>query len=54
MACNHCNGTGWILYKDKAPSPPYKEGSELEYARECVCREPKRAYQNYQNPYDQI
>lgn len=37
MVCRKCNGTGWYLYKLDAPSPPYKKGSKIEYARTCEC-----------------
>lgn len=37
MTCQYCHGISWILIKKAAPSPPYKEGQELEYAERCVC-----------------
>jgi hypothetical protein len=50
MSCEYCHGTGWLLYKEDAPSPPYREGEKLEYAKGCVCSyESKRPNQDYQN-----
>ena len=47
MSCQYCKGTGWILYKVDAPSPPYRENHKLEYAKECVCvMQDKKAYNN--------
>ena len=47
MICEHCDGVGWLLYKEEAPCPPYKQGMELEYAKRCVCfHESKGAYQD--------
>lgn len=37
MKCKICKDIGWILYKKDAPSPPYKEGTKLEYAQQCAC-----------------
>jgi hypothetical protein len=37
MICEYCKDTGWFLYKEDAPSPPYKEGSQLEFAKGCAC-----------------
>ena len=37
MTCPVCKGTGWFLYKEDAPSPPYKQGSKLEFAKGCAC-----------------
>ena len=38
MTCKFCKDTGWYLYKEKAPSPPYNQGSQLEFAKRCVCQ----------------
>jgi hypothetical protein len=55
MSCQYCKGTGWILYKEEAPSPPYKQGQELEFAKGCVCSYGhKGAYQDQQSAQDQI
>jgi hypothetical protein len=48
MSCEYCHDTGWLLYKKEAPSPPYNQGMELEYAKECVCRVSQRYSQNKQ------
>lgn len=37
MSCEYCHGVGWLLYKEEAPSPPYNQGMELEFAKRCVC-----------------
>lgn len=37
MSCEFCNDSGWYVYKLNAPSPPYKQGAELEYTQRCVC-----------------
>jgi hypothetical protein len=47
MSCQFCQGLGVVLYKEDAPSPPYKQGSQLEYAMRCVCVETKGPNQNY-------
>lgn len=53
MSCEYCHGVGWLLYKEEAPSPPYNQGTELEYAKRCVCaHESKRHNQNYQSGPD--
>jgi hypothetical protein len=50
MSCEYCHGVGWLLYKEEAPSPPYKQGQELEFAKRCVCSyESKGHNQNYQS-----
>lgn len=41
MTCPYCKGIGWLLYEEDAPSPPYKQGSKLEFAKECVCQYPQ-------------
>ena len=47
MTCQYCHGVGWLLYKEEAPSPPYNQGTELEYAKRCVCfYESKEPQQN--------
>ena len=48
MICRKCFNTGWILYKKDAPSPPYKEGSKIEYARDCDCRQTRSGEQSQQ------
>jgi hypothetical protein len=49
MSCEYCHGTGWLLTKKDAPSPPYEEGQQLEYGTRCVCQhESKRPYQDQQ------
>jgi hypothetical protein len=49
MSCQNCKDTGWFMYKEDAPSPPYKEGVELEFVKRCVCcHEPKRPHQDQQ------
>lgn len=47
MTCSYCNDTGWFLYFKDAPSPPYKQGMQLEYGKECICRGPQRPAQNF-------
>jgi hypothetical protein len=50
MTCEYCHGTGWLLSKKDAPSPPYEEGHQLEYANRCVCHyESQKFNQDYQN-----
>lgn len=50
MTCQYCKGTGWLVYKEDAPSPPYKQGMKLEFAKGCVCsRESKGPYQDQQS-----
>lgn len=50
MICPYCKGVGWFLYKEAAPSPPYKQGMELDFAKRCVCQNAaKRPNQNYQS-----
>lgn len=55
MSCPYCNDTSWILIKKDAPSPPYNEGYQLEYAERCVCtygtQRPNKNHQNEQNPF---
>ena len=49
MTCKYCKGTGWFLYKEDAPSPPYKQGTQLEFAKGCGCEGGhKGPYQNQQ------
>lgn len=51
MTCKYCNGIGWFLHKEDAPSPPYKANTKLEFAKECACRnEGNRPYQNNKSP----
>jgi hypothetical protein len=38
--CEKCNGKGLSLFQKPAPSPPYLEGSMLEYAVFCECIPP--------------
>ena len=58
MTCKYCNGTGWLLYKDLAPSPPYPENTKLEFGQRCACehgeRKVQRVYKNYEREEDQI
>jgi hypothetical protein len=42
MKCQNCNDTGLVIYEEKAPSPPYKEGTTLEYGKRCECVEKER------------
>jgi hypothetical protein len=50
MSCQYCKGTGWFLYKEDAPSPPYREGEKLEFAKRCVCSHGfKGPYQDQQS-----
>lgn len=53
MECLYCHGTGWILTKIDAPSPPYQQGQQLEYGNRCVCQNGAKApNQNHQNSSD--
>ena len=50
MTCKYCKDTGWYLYKENAPSPPYNQGSQLEFTKRCVCQnEYQRPKQEYQD-----
>lgn len=33
--CDFCKDTGWITFKREAPSPPYKEGTLIDYGINC-------------------
>lgn len=54
MVCKYCNGTKWLLYIQDAPSPPYKVGSKLEFAKRCVCVEQQRPAENYKRSETEI
>lgn len=58
MTCQYCKGTGWMLYKDAAPSPPYPPNTKLEYGQRCVCehggRKVQGVYQKFEREEDQI
>jgi hypothetical protein len=42
MTCPKCEGKYWLLYQKPAPSPPYKEGTFLDYGVRCdACYEPR-------------
>jgi hypothetical protein len=47
MTCEKCKGTSWLMYVKDAPSPPYKEGSKLDYGVRCPnCNGASRYSQN--------
>lgn len=51
MTCEYCKGTGLFLYKEDAPCPPYIQGTQLEFAKRCVCQhESKRQSKNFEQP----
>lgn len=53
MICAYCKGTGWFLYNELAPSPPYKQGQQLEFAKRCVCQhDSQRPTQNFEGSED--
>jgi hypothetical protein len=55
MSCPACKGIGFVLYKEPAPSPPYKQDTELEFAKRCVCQNAtKRPTQNHENHQNEI
>ena len=53
MTCQYCNNTGWMLYKELAPSPPYNPNTKLEYGQRCVCehggRQTQKSYKNFED-----
>ncbi len=53
MNCHYCKDTGWFLYKEDAPSPPYKRGQQLEFVKRCVCRGGfQQTNQNFEDSQD--
>lgn len=47
MTCPKCNGKFWLLYQKEAPSPPYKQGTMLDYGVRCdLCYEPSGRTKN--------